>query len=176
MDLFHQVADDGQLLVVLLTEIGAVGFGKVEQTTHHHGDSREMAGTLRTFHHLLQRTEMVRFLHRFGVHLLDGGDKGDIGAHRSQLLAVGIHRTGILGEVFLVVELDGVDKDADHDKVVFLLCPTYQRKMSVMQGAHGGHQSYRFAFSLGGLHGFFEFRNFSDRFHYYRFIFLSVIY
>ena len=46
-----------------------------------------------------------------------------VGAYRLKLLAVGIDRARILGQILLVVELYGVDKDADNGYVVLLLGP-----------------------------------------------------
>ena len=86
-----------------------------------------MTWTLRAFHHLLEGTEVILLLDGLGIHLLDRGDENKVGAYRLKLLAVGIDCARILGQVLLVVELYGVDKDADNGYVVLLLGLAYQR-------------------------------------------------
>ena len=85
-----------------------------------------MAGTLRSFHNLLERTEMIFFLHRLWIHLLDTGQKDIVAAYALKLLTVCVDSAGVLGKVFLIVELYGVDKDTDENDIVLLFGFAYQ--------------------------------------------------
>lgn len=49
----------------------------------------------------------------------------------------------IVGQVFFVVELQGVDEYAGRDRATIDLCSVYQAHMSFMQGPHGGNEPYR---------------------------------
>ena len=119
-DLFQEVADDCYLLKVLLAEVGSVGLCKVEESADDDSHAGEMAWTTGPFHHLFEGTEVVDGVDRFGVHLFNRGHEGNVGAGGSQFLAVGFDGAGVFGEVFLVVELYGVDKYRDYDHVVFV--------------------------------------------------------
>ena len=140
-DLLQEVADDGNLLEVLFAEIGAVGLRQVEEAAHHHCHAREMARAAGSFHHLLDGAEVIDRIDGFGIHLLDGGDEGDVGFCGCELLAVGLHRAGVFGEVFLVIELYGVDKDADDHEVVFLAGTGDQGEVPLVERAHSGYEA-----------------------------------
>ena len=67
---------------------------------------------------------------------------------------------GIFLEVFLVVELDWVDEKRDDDEVVLLQSPLDERKVSFVQGAHGGHEAYLLALLASGVDSRGEFGSF----------------
>ena len=67
-------------------------------------------------------------------------------------LQVGFYRAGILLQIFLVVELDGVHKEAHHHHVVLFQGTLDEREMPFVQGTHGGHQAYAPATCLGFGH------------------------
>lgn len=126
-----------------------------------------MAGTAGPLHHLFDGTEVIDGGDRFGIHLLHRGREGDVGTGGSGCGAVGFEGARVFGKVLLVVELDGVDEDADHYQVVLLPCAADKREVAFVQGTHGGHQAYGAVGLLGfvdcggegrsgceGLHGY----------------------
>ena len=65
--------------------------------------------------------------------------------------AVGLKIPRVILEVVRIVELDRVDENAGHEKVVFGSRPFEKRGMSLVQGPHGRHKAY--AFATGFLRG-----------------------
>ena len=163
--LFEKVADDGYLLEVFLAEVGAVGLCKVEEAAHYDGDAGEMAGAAGAFHHLLEGSEVVDGVDGFGVHLFDGRHEGDVGSGGRELFEVGIDGAGVFGKVFVVVELYGVDEDADDDEVVLLAGFGHKREVSVVERPHGGDEADGFICLFGFLNGCGEGSYGSERLH-----------
>ena len=118
--LAQQVAYDGYLLEVFLAEVAAIWLSELEEAAYHNGNAGEVAWTARSFHHLFYLAEVIDGGYGFGVHLLDRGGEGYVGAGFLEQGEVVLDGAGILLEVFLVVELYGVDEDADYDDVVLL--------------------------------------------------------
>lgn len=147
--MLEEVADDSYLLEILLAEVGALRLGEVEETADNDGDTGEVARATGTFHYFLDRAEVVDVADRLGVHLLDGGDESNelalvgLGSLEGGYLGeVGIDGAGVLFEVLLVVELDGVDEKADDYEVVFAASARDERQVAFVKCAHGGDEAY----------------------------------
>ena len=136
--------DHRHLLGVLLSEVGDVRRDHVEQLRHHRGDATEVGGPARRAleavgeaEDLDSGTEAVR------VDLLDRRGEQDVGACLfGEAGIVGLAaRIGL--EVGTLVKLRGIDEQGDDDKVALFSRTSDQREVSIMQGAHRGHESER---------------------------------
>ncbi len=143
----HHIADDHQLLVVLLAEHGhapalRLGEHAGKQLHHHSADTDEKAGAKVAFQDVGQfgwRMHLVAL--GLWVELFLVGSKQQVTAGGLQLFAIRAPGARIGVKVFMRQELQAVDEDAGHRDVAQRFGLANQRQMAVMQVAHGGHKS-----------------------------------
>ena len=145
----HHLANERQLLVILLAEAGHVGLHQVEQLGDDSADTTEVARAQRPF----QQAGETRYLDEglagkpLGIHQLRGRGEHQIHAGGLQGGAVLLQGTGIVGEILGLVELQGVHEDADHHLVAAAAGLIDQGEMALVQIAHGGHECDGAAFA-----------------------------
>ncbi len=138
--LTHHRLDDGDLLEILLAEVGAGRPHDVEQAADHLRHAVEVARTRGALHHLVHRTEVELPRIGLGIDLLHRRHQHVVGTGLLQQPGVGLGCAGIAHQVVLVVELRRVHEDAHHDRGVLRAGPLHQRAVSCVQGAHRRHE------------------------------------
>ena len=161
VELHHllHAADDGQLLVVLLAEVGAVGLYHAEQLAYDLHDAVEVAWAHLAFHNLVKaaEVELERGAHLLGrVHFLGRGGEDEVGVDAGEQLGVTHQIARIFGEVFLVVELRRIDEDGDERDFVFADAATNKAGVTFVKRAHCRNETYRFPLSVAGCNGQFQ--------------------
>ena len=134
--------DDGNLLEVLLTEVSAVGHHPREQFAHDLAHAVKVTRAHGAFHHLLHRTEVKHAGVGLGIDFLDGGHESHVNATGLEHGGIALGGAGIGAQVFLVVELRGVEEATHHNSVVLLAGTVDERLVTLVKGTHGGHQTY----------------------------------
>ena len=147
-EVFIEATHHGQLLKVLLSEVGPGGAGDGKKFGNDTGHAVEVSGSTRT---------LKEFGHSSDRH---GGRRGG-GSSRPHLVHTGGHdgrRTpglavreisrfiaGISGEILRVVELTGIDKNSDDGNRAIGHCATDQRAVALVKCAHSRHEPHRLA-------------------------------
>ena len=158
------LADDGNLLVVLLPEVGLVRTHPFEQTTHDDTHTVEMSWAGGAFHHVGHGAEVIDLGGRDGEDLLHSGRKHVIGKVANQL-HVGLQGAGILLQVLGIVELHGIHENGAEHHIVLLVCAADEREMPLVESTHGWHHTDGLTcgtLAHGNLH---QFLNSFDDFH-----------
>ncbi len=135
----HHLAHDGQLLEVLLAEIGPARSGDGEELGHDGGDPVEMAGSRRPFPPFADADNRNRRGNGRGpvrVHLTHRGSEHHVDARCGAHFPVPVQGAGVVRDVLGVTELEGVDENADRDDIVLGPRPGHERDVTGMQGAH----------------------------------------
>ena len=148
------LTDDGNLLVVLLAEVGLVRAHPLEQAAHDDAHAVEVSRTGGTFHHVGNGTEVVNLAGGHGEDFLHAGGEDVVGQVADQL-HVSLQGAGILFQVLGVVELRGVHEDGAEDHVVLLVGATDKGDVSLVKGAHSRHHADALAGSTLA-HGYFQ--------------------
>ena len=149
----HHLADDGQLLRILLAEERLVGSHDVEQLgddgTHTPevdgaGLAAQLLGHVGQDLHISGRTG--------GIHLLHGGVEDHSAAVLLQQGAVPVKVAGIGFQILVGAKLGGVDKVGGHHAVTLAHGLVHQTGVALVQVSHGGHQANGQALFLPGGH------------------------
>jgi hypothetical protein len=111
-----------------------------------------MTRPVRPFHHTLQAAKIKPQYRRTWIHFFHGRNKKGCAPRWGQHLGVGFWHAGVEAKVVGVVELCGVDKNADHYLVALGTRGFNQLNVACVQGAHCGHQAHAFS-GLSGLFG-----------------------
>ena len=115
----------------------------IEQLGDHGGHATEVARAERAAQLVLQMRRLdVEILADARVKLALVGQEQRVHASGLQLGAVGLKGARVAVKVFALAKLQAVDKDADDHRVAALAGFAHQRKMAVVQIAHGGHKSH----------------------------------
>ena len=101
-----------------------------------------MAGAHSAFHHLLDGTEVKHTGIGFRINLLDGGHESHIHTTSLKHRSIALGGAGIGAQVLFIVELRGVEETTHHNGVVLLAGTLNERLVTLVQGAHRGHQTY----------------------------------
>ena len=141
VEVLDHLADDLELLVILLAEIGAVGADDVEQLGHDGGDAGKMAGSHFALELPAERDDVDRGLDPARIHVLDAGSEEDIDLALLQHGAVAGEVTRIFGEILVGAELQGIDEKRGHDHVVLRAGARDELHVTVMQVAHCGNEA-----------------------------------
>ena len=144
----HHLADNGNLLEVLLSEVCTVGLHEAEQLAHNLRHPVEMAGTVRTLHHLSHRAKVELAVVGLWINLLYRRHKHHVASGSLQKRAVALLCAWICSQILLVVELCRVDENAHHNNIVLLAGTVDKRLVSSMQRTHGRNQTDRLIFLL----------------------------
>lgn len=149
LDLLEEVANHCDLLEIFFAKVCALWLCEVEKTANNNSNSGEMAGATRAFHYFFDRAEVIGVVDGFGVHLLNGGDEGHelavdgFGSFEAcDFLEVGVDGARIFLEVFLVVELNGVDEETHYHEVVFFAGTGDEGQVAFVKCTHGGNEAY----------------------------------
>ena len=161
----YHAADYCYLLKVFFAEVCACGVCPFKQSADNLRHAVEVSRSARAFHDSSHFAKIENASVRLGIYFLGGGYEGIVDAEALQQGAVAVYCAWVGAQVFGVVELCGVDEYADYDYIVFTACAAHQRCVSLMQGSHGRHQAYAFAFVAGGLGQLGQLCRLSDYFH-----------
>ena len=101
-----------------------------------------MTGAHGAFHHLLDGAEVKHAGIGLGIDFLDGGHEGHVNTTGLKHGGIALGGAGIGAQVLLVVELRGVEETTHHEGVVLLAGTLDERLVTLVQGAHCGHQTY----------------------------------
>ena len=112
---------------------------KAEQLAHNLAHAVKMARTHGTFHHLGNWAKMEHTRVGFRINIFDTGHECDVNATRLEHGGIGLGIARIGAQVFLVVELSGVQKHTHHNNVVFAASSFHKRLVTLMQSTHRGH-------------------------------------
>src|SRR5690606_25827109 len=108
----------------------------------------EMSRPLRSFEDGFQVSEVERrrLLHTFGIYLAHLRHKDYMTTRTCKQCEVGVGSDRVLAEIFGVIELGRVHKNAAYrvGAVGYRLC--HQRAMTCMQSSHGRHKTYLYSF------------------------------
>ena len=143
MQIIHHLADQRELLVILLAEERVASSREREQLRHHREHAREVCRAGRALQHLTQRARLDRRARAVGVHRLSRRREHSLDALRFQLLYVLGERTRVGVQVLARRELQRVDEDAHHHRVAQRLCLLDQSEVALMQRPHRRHQGNR---------------------------------
>ena len=167
----HHAADDGNLLVVLLTEVGACGLHEGEQLGHYLADAIEMSGTESPFHDgVCGRIGELAGIW-FRIDFCHTGRESDLCTTGLQQAAVGLQRARITFQVTFVVELCGIQEDAHHGDVILFHRPSHEGGVPLVESTHRGYQTYCLACLTGGIELCTKLRNGFYNIHY---VFLGI--
>lgn len=133
--------DHGDLLEILLPEVGACRAHDVEQAADDLRHAVEVSGARRTLHHLVDLPEIENPGVFLGIYLFDRRHQHEIRAGLFQQAPVGLRGAGVVPQVVLVVELRGVHEDAHDDRGVLPAGALHERAVARMQGAHRGYEA-----------------------------------
>ena len=144
-EVFVEAAHHGQLLKVLLSEVGPSGAGDGKELGDDTGHAVEVSGSTRTlekFGHPSDRHGGRRGSGSSRPHLVHAG--GHDGRRTPRLAVREISRfiAGIGREILRVVELAGIHKDGDDGDGPVSHSTTNQRAVTFMEGAHRWHQAH----------------------------------
>ena len=141
----NQASDDDELLGVLLAEVGDIGQHRAQQLGDDRCDAAEVSaaphGSLeavgQSAEHLDARREAVGV--KLGHRRREQQRAAGLGGQPRVLGLV----ARIAGQVGRLVELRGVDEQADDDQVALGGGPADQRQVALVQRAHGRHEPDR---------------------------------
>src|SRR5581483_3803530 len=125
----------------LFAEVSAVGLHDVEELCDYGGDAAEMAGPERAFHAFAYAADVNERARLVRVHLFEQGRKDEVRSARCTEGQIVIERARISIVVAGLVELDGIDENADHDEAVPGARAFDKPRVAFVQRAHGGHQA-----------------------------------
>jgi hypothetical protein len=115
-------ADDDELLVVLLAEVGASGADVVEQHRHHRRYAVEVTRPRRALPAVGQAGDVDAGGVPRRVHLFDGRGVDKIGTDLDGERHVALQVAGVTNQVVRICELGRVEEDADDDPLVLGRC------------------------------------------------------
>src|SRR5690606_19138057 len=141
VEVADHATDDGELLVVLFAEIGAVGGRGGEELGADGGHAAEMAGpevAAKTFGKPFDLDEGAGLL---GVHLFGGGSEEPVDAGFLAGGEIFVEAARIVCEVARLVELRWVDEEGDDGAGAVSGRAADQLDVAGVQRAHGGHKA-----------------------------------
>jgi hypothetical protein len=145
----HHLANERQLLVILLAEAGHVRLYQIEQLGDHGADPAKCPGRSAPSSRLeMPGTSTKVWLASPWGYMISGvgvKTRSTPAASRRRNPAPGC---GVVGEILGLVELQGVHEDADHHLVAMAAGLLDQGEMTLMQIAHGGHECDGAAFAM----------------------------
>lgn len=164
-EVVSHATDNGNLLVVLLSEIRTVGFHVGEKLAYNLTDTVEVPRTHGTLHDCVGGRIAELACVRFRINLLHTGCKGDVCPTFLEQTAVCLKRTRVALQVFRVVKLGWIEENADHCDIILLYTSADQRGMSFMQGTHCGYETYAVSLTAMLSQTFAELTNSAYYFH-----------
>ena len=138
----HHAADHGELLEVLLAEIGRAPPDYPEQLGHHRGHALHVAGAGRPLQRLAQAGHRDGGDRRGREHLGRRRGEHHVGAGRGARLHIPVRGPGVSLEILAGAELQRVDEHRHHHHVVVAAGPLDQRPVPGVQRPHGGHEAH----------------------------------
>ena len=138
---------NGELLGVLLAEVGVVGQHDVEELGEHRADAAEVGRARQAVHALGEQAHVDVGLMVL-VHLGRFGMEDQIGPHllRERAVVLEVARVGV--EVLVGRELNGIQKDRNDHLIVVLARLLDEARVSFVQVAHRGNEPDGLAFPL----------------------------
>ncbi len=139
----HHAADDGQLLVVLLSEKGVIGTKEVEELEHHRADSVEVAGAGRSTEVSGEEVFPDGYGMVGGIELAARREERGIHPERPASGEIGLELPRIGGQVGGAVKLEGIDEDGNQNRAfrtADLPRRANQGPVTLVEGPHGGNQ------------------------------------
>lgn len=143
IEIEHQSAHDGELLVVLHAEHGEIGFDRRQQLGHDRGHALEVSGPAPALHRRRERaghdacveTARVHRGHRRCVHDLD--------PRRPTRGEVVVDRGGVVLEIGRLPELQWIDEDRHDDRIGERPGVFDEAEVAAMQRTHRRDQRHR---------------------------------
>ena len=105
----------GELLRILLAEVGTVRLHHQEEPGDDRGDALEVAGAALALQHLGQAPDAHAGRVAVRVDLLDGRNERDVRARVTEQIEVAVLVAGVVLEVLVRAKLRGVHEDRDDD-------------------------------------------------------------
>ena len=138
----HHLANERQLLVILLAKAGHIRLYQIEQLGDDGTDTTEVTRTQRPLQQIGETRHLDEGLARqpLRIHDLRGRGEHHIDTGRFQRSAILLQSARVVGEILGLVELHRVDEDADHHLLGVAVRLLHQRQVALMQIAHGGHE------------------------------------
>ncbi len=130
------LADHGDLLEILLSEVGSLGPDDVEQPADDLGHSVEMTRAVGSLHRFVRRTQIEHTGVLLRIDVFDRRHQDIVYPGFLEQRQVGFLGAGIILQVVRVVELRRVDEDADDRAIALRAAFLHQRKMPLVQGSH----------------------------------------
>ena len=159
VEVFHQTADDLDLLKILLPKVGEVGLHQIEQFQHNGGDAAEMAGPRGAFEGRGELARLDKGVESRRVDVLLTRSKNPIDVESAEGLGVFLEVARIAGKILARIELCGINKDGNQHGVTLLLGPANKTLVAFVQGSHRRHQGQRPAARAQFAHVALQFRN-----------------
>ena len=117
VEIDHQAANDGELLVVLLAEHGEVGFDCRQQLRDHRRHALEVAGAALPLHRRRERTGDDAGVEPNRVHRRRRRRVHEVDARRPACREVVVDRGRVVREIGCLAELQRVDENRHDDGV-----------------------------------------------------------
>ncbi|MNE16286.1 hypothetical protein D3C80_1092270 [compost metagenome] len=113
------MANDDELLKILLAKISSVRADNVEKLADNCCDACKMAGARLTFHLVAKCRHVHHGLHRARIHIRHRRCKKEIHICMAQQICVTFEITRILVEIFIGAELQRIDENRNDRDVIF---------------------------------------------------------
>ena len=142
MQVAGHMLQHGQLLAVLFPKTGQVRPHRVEQAFHHVHHALEMARPAGALEDLIQPAQVIVTRGEAGVQIIRCRGEQGSASGLAQQLGILLQLAWIVGQVVLVVELQGVHEHRAYHEVCQFGRPVQQGQVAGMQGAHRRHEAY----------------------------------
>lgn len=136
----HQSAHDGELLVVLHPEHGEIGFDRRQQLGDDRGHTLEVSGPAPALHRRGERAGHDARVETARVHRRHRRCVDDVDARRPTRGEVVVDRGGVVLEVGRLPELQRIDEDRDDDRIGERPGVFDEAEMAAVQRTHGRDQ------------------------------------
>ena len=152
VEIAHETADDGELLIVFFAEDGVVALHEIEELGDDGADAFEVTGAAGTAEELREAGLEECDAAIRGIKLLGLRGEDHVRAVVTAEAEVLDEGAGVFAEIFAGAELQWIDEDADGDIAVLagdLARGADERGVTLVQSAHGGNQDAAGAFVDG---------------------------
>ena len=139
----HHLLHDRQLLIVLLAKVGAVRQGLEQQLAHHGRDAVEMPRAVKALEHVAHAGDADGRGEALRIHLIDPWREEKIATVLGQQPSIPGLVARVSTQVFLAVELLGIDEDRRHRPVALGGRARHQGHVTGVQSPHRRDQSDR---------------------------------
>ena len=152
VEVAHHLRDDGDLLRVLLAEVGPCGSHDVEELEADGGHAAEVSGPVLAFEQSRKLFDLYPGLVARGIELLRRGSEQQVDTFLLGHARIALLVAWVAPEILAGAELRRVDEEADDDDLV--LCPggAEERQVPLVERAHRGNEADLAAAAELGAH------------------------